>query len=172
MMKKFTLVLLSTVLCIGTFAACGKSDPAENQPIIEQQQQAEPTTAQPDVAIEQIYAEIDIKGLETADDTVLSDKFAMDLEAIEDYWVKYSAKNYGVSDVFIIKPKEESYEQVEEMLDGIKKQRITEFTNYDVYNSLQISKDAIIYTQGDYVVMLMLADNARAKTIISENIPS
>lgn len=173
MMKKFTLILLSAVFAVSIFTACGKSEKEQEQPMLQQsEEKVEPTTAQPETAIKEIYSDIEIKGIETADDSVLTEKFVMNLEDIEDYWVKYSAKNYGVSDVFIIKPKKGHFEQVEEMLDEVKKQRITEFTNYDVYNSLQISENAVIYTRGDYVVMLMLEDTAGAKEIISSYIPS
>ena len=124
----------------------------------------------PEAAIEEIYSEITINGIEDIDEEILTDKFEINMDDVDQYWAKYSAKNYGVSDMFIIKPIEGSEENIEEAFESIKKIRIEEFTNYDVYNSLEITKKSVIYTQGDYIIMLMLEDNNRAKEIINKYI--
>ena len=51
-------------------------------------------------------------------------------------------------------------------------ERIREFTDYDIYNSTEISENALIFNQGGYIIMLMLEDNQAARTIIEEYIPN
>ena len=53
----------------------------------------------------------------------------------------------------------------------MKLNRAKEFENYDVYDAHQIAQDAVIYEQGGYLIMLMLADTDAARDVIDQYIP-
>lgn len=127
--------------------------------------------ADPETAIQKIYDHIDIKGVEFADDTVMEDKFFFSLEDIDEYYVIFSSGRYGVADVFIIKPAEDKMPSVRETLEQVKINRVHEFENYDVYDSLRIADDAEIFERQDYLIMLMVRDEEFARKTINHYIP-
>lgn len=49
--------------------------------------------------------------------------------------------------------------------------RVKEFENFDIYNSYRIAQDAVIFEQGEYVVMLMLDDTETARAVINRHLP-
>lgn len=51
-------------------------------------------------------------------------------------------------------------------LAAVKNARIEEFEKYDILGAYEISKDAEIYTRGDYVIMVMHQDNDAAKKLL------
>lgn len=134
--------------------------------------QAPVEEADPEAAMEEIYEHIDIKGVESADDSVMEDKFFFSLNDLDEYYVRYSSGRYGVADVFILKPTEDEMPTVRETLEQVKINRIHEFENYDVYDSLRIANDAEIFEQGDYLIMLMVDDMDDARKIINHFIPA
>lgn len=77
-----------------------------------------------------------------------------------------------MADTFIIKPAEGKESDVWDDLAAVKNARIEEFEKYDILGAYEISKDAEIYTRGDYVIMVMHQDNDAAKKIIEEYIPA
>ena len=58
-----------------------------------------------------------------------------------------------------------------ELVASSKLNRAKEFENYDVYDAHQIAQDAVIYEQGGYLIMLMLADTDAARDVIDQYIP-
>ena len=73
--------------------------------------------------------------------------------------------------MYIIKPTEGEDENVREAMKTWQESRIRAFSGYDIYNSTEISENAMIFRRGDYLVMLMLEDNDAARSIIDEYIP-
>lgn len=138
--------------------------PAEEQPV-----QQDPD---PEGAMKAIYADLDKDmGLRKANDEDMADVMGFDLEAIDAYYVRYMASDFGASDVYIIKPKEEMTETVRKDLKEWQEHRIREFMEYDIYNSTAISENAVIFSRGGYLVMLMLEDNDAARAVVEEYIP-
>lgn len=138
--------------------------PAENQPV-----QQDPD---PEGAMQAIYTSLDKDmGLRIADEKDMEEVMGFDLEAIDEYYVRYMTSDFGASDVYIIKPKEDMTDAVREDLKEWQEHRIREFMEYDIYNSTEISENAVIFTRGEYLVMLMLEDNDAARAIVEEYIP-
>lgn len=164
------LALTLLLAVTGLLGGCGKAAQAsiepEDEDVLVMAEEADPETA-----LERIYENVDIQGIETGDDTILSDKFYIDMGKIEDYYVRYSSGRFGVADVFILKPVPDEAMAVRELLEQVKISRTQEFQNYDIYNSYQIAQDAQIFEQGEYLVMLMLEDNDTAREIIDQYIP-
>lgn len=131
-----------------------------------------PQEADPQTALEEIYSQISRNtGLMDADDAVVEDVMGLTLEDIEEYYIRYMETDFGASDVYIIKPVEGREDSVRKELKEWQESRIRAFMGYDIYNSTSIAENAVIFTRGEYLVMLMLEDNDAARTIVETYIP-
>ncbi|MCI8624200.1 MAG: DUF4358 domain-containing protein [Provencibacterium sp.] len=169
-MKK-TIAVLLAALPVALFSACR----AEERP--PEAEEAAPVVAEmhavanPEGALEEIYAGIDIKEIEPADDQLM-ESLGFDLWDIEEYAVRYSSGRYGLADVFILRPHVNDYDSVRESLETVKLDRIRKTEEYDVLGSHRIAEEAQIYQYGSYLIMLMLEDNSAAAEIVQRYIPS
>lgn len=119
-----------------------------------------------------LYADIDMKGLsDITDDDILYALFHVDSAWVQDYAVRYASGRYGVADVAILKPTEGHLEDITNALEIRRSDRIAEFENYDVHDSLNIAKDAQIFERGNYIIFLMVAGSDDMRTLINEQIP-
>lgn len=122
--------------------------------------------------IDEIYKTVTVKELTDADDQTLEEKFFIQTELLNDYYVRYSSGRYGLADVFFLKPaSDDEIPQVREMLEKVKLNRAKEFEDYDIYNAHQIALDGQIFEQGGFVILLMLEDLDAARDIIDRYIP-
>ena len=170
-MKRLIAMLLALVLALA-MCACGSEEENENSENEAAEHKTVRTVADPEGALEEIYAQLERKtGLVDADDDIVSDVMGFDLEVIDEYYIRYMETDYGASDVYIIKPTEGEDENVREAMKTWQESRIRAFCVYDIYNSTEISENAMIFRRGDYLVMLMLEDNDAARSIIDEYIP-
>lgn len=170
MMKRPFAILLA-VFCLALFPAC-KAQP------VQEEEEAAPVTAEvhaavadPEGALDEIYTGIDIKEIETADDTLMQ-SLGFDLWDIDEYYVRYSSGRYGLADVFILRPHSSDYDSVRESLETVKLDRIRKTEEYDILGSHRIAEEAQIYQYGSYLIMLMLEDNTSAAEILQRYIPS
>ena len=165
------LLALAMVLTLTfVFTACSSPE-AETETVkpesaVEEAETA-PAVADPETALEKIYEQLTrTTGLVDADDDIVSDVMGFDLETIEEYWIRYMETDFGASDVYIIKPVEGQEDTVRKDMKEWQESRIRAFSGYDIYNSTAISENAVIFTRGDYLVMLMLEDNDEARSIL------
>ena len=170
---KYIYILLCTVFIV-TFTACGSEktlapapEPkqANTQTNITNTNQNQEVNSIDDV-LDEIYKNNIIAGIEKAKKEDMEDTFGFDMSYIDEYYVRYSAKNYGLADVFVIKTDEEHQQDVFETLTKIKEDRVEQFQNYIIYDSLDIAKKAEIYTKGDYVIMIMVKNQEQAKVLL------
>lgn len=167
-MKRLIAVFCAALLLVPA-AGCGKNKETRQQPNVAIRQVVE--TADPETALEKIYEQVEIRGLSDADAAVLQEKFFIDTTKLDDYYVRYSKGDFGLADVFILKPTEDEAPAVREMLEKVKLNRAAEFENYDIYNAHQIALDAPIIDQGGYLILLMLEDTQRAREIVDQYFP-
>ena len=120
--------------------------------------------------IGEIYSEV-CRGTCVADDATLRDVFLISPDDVLEYRVLYTTGVYGVQDVCIIKPAEGCKEAILEQLRQWKDTRTAFFEHYDVNNAYEIMKNAEIYTQGDYIIYLAVADMDAAKASVDKYIP-
>ena len=120
--------------------------------------------------IGEIYSEV-CRGTCVADDDILRDVFLISPDDVLEYLVLYTTGVYGVQDVCIIKPAEGCKEAILEQLRQWKDTRTAFFEHYDVNNAYEIMKNAEIYTQGDYIIYLAVADMDAAKASVDKYIP-
>lgn len=165
-MKAIAAILSALIMCI-SFTACQNApEPTDKTQSIETETKSKNIDFSE--TLDEIYKDCNIFGLTLATDEDMEELFEFDLSQIEDYTVKFSSKNYGVADIFIIKPKEEFEQDIFENLRKIKDRRVDEFENYIIYDSLSIAKNAEIYSRGDYIIMLMIQNQDQAKELINK----
>lgn len=122
----------------------------------------------PEEALDEIYIDVNIMGINALTNDILKDKFLLETDCIDKLWGKYSDGRFGLADVYIIKPKENQADKVHALLEDVKLMRTLEFQSYDIYNSLQIAEDGVVTDIGDYVVLVMLEDRETAMAILEQ----
>lgn len=176
MKKRFIIPVLAIALMLALFSGC-------------KQEQEEETEVNPDdfsydmldvsILVDEIYDNLEISELAKssvvkATDTVfIEEQFYLDFNNVISYDIRYAEGNYGAADVAVIRVAEGKAGEVMDSLERRKDDRISEFRNYDVYDSYDIAMSAEIYQEGELVVMLMLSedDKVAAKETITNHIP-
>ncbi len=130
-----------------------------------------PEYATPEDAIAEIYEQVDILGIFTPDEEYISEVLGIEPSYYEEVYIRITDGAYGVADVYIIKPTKDFEAEVKAKLEQIKQLKINEFEDYNILGSFEIATNAAIYTQGEYLVMLMIEDMASAEEIINKYIP-
>ncbi len=167
---KYIITLLLSLLLLFSFAACSSAPEEENPEEIITEEII--TEADPQAAINEIYADFDrTSGLVNATYIEMKDVMGFNMDQIEEFHVRYMETDFGASDVYIIKAKSGMENDVRQSLKNWQETRIRSFNGYDIYNSTEISENAVIFQRGEYLVMLMLEDNDAARAIIETYIP-
>ena len=159
------LALMCTMSVMTACSAASKSDD-DNKP------NAQPLKADPKGAIQEIYAGCSIKKMGQATDTEAVEEIGLSLEDIRTHYIMYSKGNYGVKDTYIVSPIPGHEAQVKAQLEARQDAMIRQYEHYDIYESYKISLGAVIYEQGEYIIMLMHDDNDAVREIIDRYIPS
>ena len=176
MKKKILFLVAVLAAAMLVFSGCGENH--------EQEEEINPEEFSYDmldisVISEEIYESLDISELtlesviKTEDKTFIEEQFYLDLKNVVSYDIRYANGKYGAADVALIRVKEGKAGEVIDSLERRKDDRISEFRNYDVYDSYDIAFKAEIYQEGELVIMLMLSeeDKVKAKEIINYYIP-
>lgn len=129
------------------------------------------TVAKPQDAVDAIYASLKSYKAEPVQYADLSEQLGIKPSSVSEYYGKISDPNEGLADVAILLPKDQERENVSLALSKYKEKRMAEFENYDILDAYAISQNAVIYEQGGYIIMLMLAENDAVRKIIDEYIP-
>ena len=128
--------------------------------------------ADPAAAIADIYRTIldnpDVTEV-TAD--TLEEVLGISTDEVESFVAFTSDARNGLSDIAIIRPAPNSEESIREALIQYGMRRADSFRNYDILNAHAIASNTAVYSQGDYIVMLMLSDQDAAIEIIDRYIP-
>ena len=168
MKKQFFLIVMLLCLCGMLFAGCSAThaQQEEDKPLVQ------PTEADPQAALDEIYAECTVKNLGLATEKEAHEVLGLELADIMSYHIMYSKGNYGVKDTYIIRPMPGKVSEVRTQLENRQDAMIRQYEHYDIYKSYEISLGALIYEQGDYLIMLMHEDNDEVRAIIDKHIPS
>lgn len=170
MKRLLCFVLAGALLLFGGCAKNTETPASEPEASVSSQAVAAPTNLT-DV-LDVIYKKVEMKGLsDIKDGDILYNLFHVDRAWVQDFAVRYSSGRYGVADVAILKPAEGRTEDIIDALEIRRSDRIAEFENYDVHDSLNIAKNAQIFERGDYIIFLMIADSDNVRSLINEQIP-
>lgn len=135
------------------------------------QQEDKETSAAPEKAIEDIYFNVSIMGVENATTERLESEFGVDPEIYTGLWGKYSDGRFGAADVIIMEPRAGFEEDAREALQSIKLARMSLFKNYDIYNAYSLAENGSIIDRGDYMILLMIDNAEEVLGIIEQHIP-
>lgn len=130
------------------------------------------TEADPEGAVAAVYAVLE----EEPEATVLDDEGLLEIVGIDpskvmEYCAYYTSPSSGLADIIILKPYDITRDEVREALYLYKEKRVQEFENYDILGAYSIAQNALVYDQGDYVILMMQQDNDEARAIVDGYIP-
>lgn len=129
------------------------------------------TEADPEEAVQAVYDAFPDTIAEDMTSSEYRKQFTDVTDAIEEYYGRISSPNNGLGDLLILKPIGDSHDRVRESLHQYQERRVREFENYDILDAHTIAREAVIYDQGDYVILVMFADNQAVRDIIDDYIP-
>ncbi|MBR5872608.1 MAG: DUF4358 domain-containing protein [Oscillospiraceae bacterium] len=175
-MKNKIILLILALALVFVFGGCKNEDEVETE---FNPEEFSYDMLDLSVVIDEIYSKIEISDLlersvkPVTDKTFIEEQLYLNLKNIVSYEIRCAEGNYGVADVAIIRVKEGKAAEVMESLESRKDDRISEFRNYDVYDSYNVAMNAEIYDEGELVIMLMLSEDDKeiAKEIINYYLP-
>lgn len=170
-MVKFRWVMIAAVFMSVLLSGCGGKAEATVAVLDETNRKKAVTVAEPQTAVNEIYESLKDYKADPLTSWRLKEFLGIAEANLKEYYGNISEPEEGLADVIIIRPKEAHREDVQLALSKYKEQRMSQFENYDILDAYSIAQNAVIYDQGDYIILLMLADNEAARTIIDEYIP-
>ena len=169
------ILLVCTMLtgCLQDIFAVGQDyDPDEAEPVVEEPEAPEQQIDfNPDAALRAIYAHF-----EGHISVRMSFNHFKEVAGIDEFpatrlYARHSNPRGGLTDVVIIRPQFASAGEVREILYRYRDRRIAEFENFDILGSLEIVRTAVVFEHGEYLILLMTADNDEAQIIINRYMP-
>ena len=131
-----------------------------------------PIVADPQRAVEAIHQSLETARVEKVAIEDFDQVFGIAPYMVVDAVAYVSDPVGGLCDVVIVFPARGMTDQVREALNQYTTLRADSFRNYDILNSYYIASNAIVFEQGDFVVMLMLPDNTAGREIIDLYLPA
>lgn len=164
-------MIIVAILVASVFTGCG----GENKAIAQDKFYAvevkeSPVSADPQQAIEAIYADHEYIAEELTE-SYLAKNTNINIDNLIEVFGKISDAKGVLADIIILKPLPGVRDDVRNQLNLYKENRIKEFENYDILEAHDIAKNAVVYDQGEYLILLMTEDNAQAQTLVDEHIP-
>jgi hypothetical protein len=169
MLKNTTKKYILFIMAVFLLAGC--SGRQEAAPVLAQATKAAVEVAEPQTAIDAIYGSLEDYQAEPLSEFRTEEQLGLAPEHVAECYGKISDANDGLADVVIILPAEGHSEDVHVAMSKYKEKRMDEFEDYDILDAYSISQEAAIYDQGEYVVMLMLADVEAARELVDYYMP-
>jgi len=169
-------ICLTLVFLVAATAACGGRQSSSDQP--EEAYTAvvatdrEVALPDPERAVEAIYRSLEGGVVQRVSDDELSEVFGLESHMVVEAVVYVSEPTGGLRDIAVVKPAPDMEEQAREALNQYAASRAAEFRNYDILDSYPIASGAVVFIQGDHLVMLMLPDNDAAREILNRYLPA
>ena len=169
-MKRMTLLILAAALFL---SACTPSKPKAETMTAMAEVSIRPAIEEPNpqAAVEAIYAALPDSRTTELDESQLTQTLHIDMNDVSEYYGRLSDPVGVLSDVVILHAQSGRRETLLEALNDYKVQRMREFENYDILDAYAIAQNAVIYDQGDYLILLMLGDNEAAQNTIDQYMP-
>ena len=167
MFKKFFAILFVILSMICT--SCNKNNENTQD---EFKNEYSSSSHDPNMALKEIYDDVKIKDIQIGDNNFVKDILGLDSKDFSNYYIRKTDGKYGVADVYIIVPTEDNMEKVLKAYTAFRDSRALDFKNYNIYNSLEITQDARIFSRGKYAVMIMMENADEAEEIIMKYLPA
>jgi len=174
-MRKVAICLTCGFL-VALFAACYYADTVASE--TEGAYAIAPTEGRiaqqpdPERAVEAIYQSLEGGSAQRVSDEELDEVFGLAPYMVVEAVAYVSDVSAGLRDIAIVMPTPDYEEQAREALNQYAASRAASFRNYDILGSYSIASSAVVFSQGDHLVMLMLPDNDAARVILDQYLPS
>lgn len=147
-MKKKITVFLSMIICAVSIAGCSSAKNIDIEALAE------------DLLNNGIYAE----ELSTVSAQITEKRYALTEDEVEEA-VAYAGTNAVVDEIAIFKAKD-----VESVSNKVAEHIAVQTSTYESYRPSEVSKleDSVVRVVGDYVILCVSEDSARAEEIIEE----
>ena len=129
--------------------------------------------ADPQRAIDAIYQSLEGGSAQRVSNDELNEVFGLAPYMVVDAVAYVSDVDVSgeLRDIAIIRPAPAYEEQAREALNQYAAARAASFRTFDVLNSYSIASGAVVFNQGEHLVMLMLPDNDAARVILDQYLP-
>ena len=122
-------------------------------------------------ALDAIYFDVSIMGVQDATAERLASDFGVDTSCLSAVYGRYTDGRFGIADVIMLSPRPGYEDEVREALQTIKLSRMSLFRNYDIYNSYELAENGAIFQRGDYYILTMIDNEEAVREIIESYIP-
>ena len=95
----------------------------------------------------------------------------MDTSCLSAVYGRYTDGRFGIADVILVVPKAGQETAARDLLVTIRSSRASLFSNYDIYGSSELAQNGVIYTLGDYHVLLMIDNTEEVRELLEQYIP-
>ena len=108
----------------------------------------------------------------TATGEGLASDFGVDTSCLSAVYGRYTDGRFGIADVILVVPKPGQEASARDLLVTIRTSRAGLFANYDIYGASELAENGVIYTLGDYYVLLMINDTDHVRELLEQYIPT
>lgn len=171
-MKRLCWMIAVLLLAVAV-AGCGAEEATEVYAESDVSIRPAVTEADPETAVQKVYEALPDARTRPLTLSLFEELFP-DLGSVaEEYYGRISDVNGGLADLIVIKRADGAgnRDKARDALWQYQEKRVSEFENYDILDAYSIARDAEVFDQGDYVVLLMMPDNEAAREIIDQYIP-
>ena len=123
-------------------------------------------------ALDAIYFDVSIMGVQDATAERLASDFGVDTSCLSAVYGRYTDGRFGIADVILVVPKPGQEASARDLLVTIRTSRAGLFANYDIYGASELAENGVIYTLGDYYVLLMINDTDHVRELLEQYIPT
>lgn len=160
-MKKVILIVLAVVVValVAVLALTGNNDNNSNKSVTCQElyEKIKDAVTLPEEMVARSSSDLDMR-------------YGIDTTKAANYIFMANATSYYVDVIAIFKVENSNdRKEFETSLSAIKKQAEDSMNNYDA-EQYKIAKDGVVYTSGEYVILIMTSDVNGVKNVIKENI--
>ena len=174
-MRKAVICLTCCFLAALLFACGGRAarneEPEQAYAAIALTDETAVRQADPQRAVEAIYQIIEGGSVDRVSDEELDEVFGLAPYMVVEAVAYVSDVAGGLRDIAIVIPAPDMEEQAREALNQYAASRAASFRNFDILGSYSIASGAVVFNQGEYLVMLMLPDNDAAREILDQYLP-
>ena len=122
-------------------------------------------------ALDAIYFNVPILGVQAATAERLEADFGVDPSCLSAVYGRYTDGRFGIADVILVVPKAGQETAARDLLVTIRSSRASLFSNYDIYGSSELAQNGVIHTLGDYHVLLMIDNTEEVRELLEQYIP-
>ena len=122
-------------------------------------------------AMDAIYFDVTILGVKKATLEGLQSDFGVETSCLSAAYGRYTDGRFGIADVIMVVPKPGQETAARDLLLTIRNSRTALFTNYDIYGASELAENGVIYTLGDYYVLLMIKDADHVRELLEQYLP-